>query len=55
MMEDLKKEVNMTKNANTISMLKYRIERYQRMGNGAMCQVLKSKLQKLLTEQTELA
>ena len=45
----------MTKNANTISMLKYSIERYQRMGNGAMCQVLKSKLLKLLAQQPELA
>ncbi len=45
----------MTKNANTISMLKYSIERYQRMGNGAMCQVLKSKLLKLLAQQTKLA
>ena len=45
----------MTKNANTISMLKYSIERYQRMGNGAMCQVLKSKLQKLLAQQSELS
>lgn len=44
----------MKKNANTISMLRYRIDRYQRMGNGAMCQTLKSKLQKLI-EQSELA
>ncbi|MCR4765562.1 MAG: hypothetical protein K5856_05260 [Bacteroidaceae bacterium] len=45
----------MTKNANTILMLRYSINRYQRMGNGAMCQVLKSKLQKLLAQQAELA
>ena len=45
----------MTKNANTISMLKYSIDRYQRMGNGAMCQVLKSKLLKLLAQLTKLA
>jgi len=45
----------MTKNANTISMLKYRIDRYQRMGNGIMCQVLKSKLERLLDQQTKLA
>ena len=45
----------MIKNANTISMLKYSIERYQRMGNGAMCQVLKSKLMKLQDQHTELA
>ena len=44
----------MKMNANTISMLRYRIDRYQRMGNGAMCQSLKSKLQKLL-EQNGLA
>lgn len=45
----------MTKNANTISMLRYSIERYQRMGNGTMCQVLKSKLLRLLAQQAELA
>ena len=28
-------------------MLQYRIKRYQAMGNGAMCQTLNGKLQKL--------
>ena len=32
-------------------MLQYRIKRYQAMGNGAMCQTLNGKLQKLLTKQ----
>lgn len=32
-------------------MLQYRIKRYQAMGNGAMCQALNGKLQKLLTKQ----
>lgn len=31
-----------------IMMLQYRIKRYHAMGNGAMCQVLTGKLQKLL-------
>ena len=42
----------MKKNANEkIMMLQYRIKRYQAMGNGAMCQTLNGKLQKLLTKQ----
>lgn len=42
----------MEKNANVkIMMLQYRIKRYQAMGNGAMCQALNGKLQKLLTKQ----
>ena len=42
----------MKKNANEkIMMLQYRIKRYQAMGNGAMCQTLNGKLQKLLTQQ----
>ena len=50
-----KREVNkaeVEKNANEkIMMLQYRIKRYQAMGNGAMCQTLNGKLQKLLTKQ----
>lgn len=41
----------MEKNANEISMLRYRIKRYQAMGNGTMCQTLNGKLQKLLAQQ----
>ena len=42
----------MKKNANEkIMMLQYRIKLYQAMGNGAMCQNLNGKLQKLLTKQ----
>ncbi len=42
----------MKKNANEkVMMLQYRIKRYQAMGNGAMCQTLNGKLQKLLTKQ----
>lgn len=36
-------------------MLQYRIKRYQAMGNGAMCQVLNGKLQKLLAQQAWLS
>lgn len=32
-------------------MLQYQIKRYQSMRNGAMCQTLNGKLQKLLAEQ----
>lgn len=41
----------MKKNVNEIMMLQYRIKRYQAMGNGAMCQALNGKLQKLLAQQ----
>lgn len=41
----------MKKNVSEISMLQYRIKRYQSMGNGAMCQFLNGKLQKLLAKQ----
>ncbi|MDR0893021.1 MAG: hypothetical protein LBN24_10460 [Mediterranea sp.] len=42
----------MKKNANEkIVMLQYRIKRYHAMGNGAMCQLLTGKLQKLLSAQ----
>ena len=33
-------------------MLQYRIQRYQAMGNGAMCQNLISELKKLQTSKT---
>ena len=38
----------MNKKANEISLLQYRIKRYQAMGNGTMCQTLNVKLQKLM-------
>lgn len=38
----------MTENAKEITVLRYRIERYQEMGNGAMCQTLRRQLQKKL-------
>ena len=41
----------MEKNVNEILMLRYQIKRYQAMRKGAMCQVLNSKLQKLLAQQ----
>lgn len=44
----------MKKNANKIFMLQYRIKRYQAMGNGAMCQTLNGKLQKLLAKQATM-
>ena len=45
----------MKKNANEkIMMLQYRIKRYQAMGNGAMCQTLNGKLQKLLSQQVAM-
>ena len=37
-----------------IMMLQYRIKRYQAMGNGAMCQTLNGKLQKLLSQQVAM-
>lgn len=46
-----KTKMIMRKNVNEIMMLQYRIKRYQAMGNGAMCQVLNGKLQKLLAQQ----
>lgn len=36
---------------NEIQMLQYRIKRYHDMRNGAMCQALNEKLQKLLAKQ----
>ena len=45
----------MKKNANEkIMMLQYRIKLYQAMGNGAMCQTLNGKLQKLLSQQVAM-
>lgn len=36
-------------------MLQYQIKRYQAMRNGAMCQTLNGKLQKLLAQQSQVA
>lgn len=41
----------MEKNVNEIMKLRYQIKRYQMMRNGAMCQLLNGKLQKLLAQQ----
>lgn len=49
-----KKKTIMKKNENEIFMLQYRIKRYQAMGNGAMCQTLNGKLQKLLAKQANI-
>lgn len=49
--ESTKNERTMKQNVNEISMLQYRIKRYQTMRNGIMCQVLKTRLEKLLSEQ----
>ena len=46
-----KKERTMKQIVNEISMLQYRIKRYQTMRNGIMCQALKARLEKLLAEQ----
>lgn len=48
-----KKEI-MKKSSNEIFMLQYRIKRYQAMGNGAMCQTLNGRLQKLLAKQASI-
>ncbi len=48
-----KDERNMEKN-NTIVMLQYRIQRYQAMGNGSMCQSLISKLKKIQSSQNTM-
>ncbi len=45
-----KKKKIMKKSSNEIFMLQYRIKRYQAMGNGAMCQTLNGRLQKLLAK-----
>ena len=45
----------MKKNANEkIMMLQYRIKHDQAMRNGAMCQTLNGKLQKLLSQQVAM-
>lgn len=49
-----KKKTIMKKNENEIFMLQYRIKRYQAMGNGAMCQTLNGRLQKLLAKQASI-
>lgn len=46
-----KKKMIMKKDVNEIMMLQYRIKRYQSMRNGAMCQALSGKFQKLLAKQ----
>ena len=46
-----KNRITMKKIENEIMMLQYRIKRYHAMGNGAMCQSLNGKLQKLLMQQ----
>lgn len=42
----------MEKKNKMIVMLQYRIQRYQAMGNGTMCQNLISELNKLQTSKT---
>ncbi len=42
----------MEKKNKMIVMLQYRIQRYQAMGNGVMCQNLISELNKLQTSKT---
>lgn len=49
-----KKKKIMKKSSNEIFMLQYRIKRYQAMGNGAMCQTLNGRLQKLLAKQASI-
>ena len=46
-----KNRITMKKIENEIMMLQYRIRRYQTMRNGAMCQALQGRLQKLLAKQ----
>lgn len=41
----------MKREMNVIDELRYRIKRYQEMGNGIMCQNLNFKLRKLLAAQ----
>lgn len=47
----IKNKRTMKQIVNEISMLQYRIKRYQTMRNGIMCQALKTRLEKLLAEQ----
>ncbi len=48
---EAQKQMIMEKNVNEILKLRYQIKRYQTMRNGAMCQLLNGKLQKLLAQQ----
>lgn len=48
---EVQKQMIMEKNVNEILKLRYQIKRYQMMRNGAMCQLLNGKLQKLLAQQ----
>lgn len=41
----------MKTNLNEVAKLQYQIKRYHAMRNGAMCQMLTGKLQKLLAKQ----
>ena len=55
MVKNTKEEKVMKKNEmEKIVMLQYRIKRYHAMGNGAMCQALNGKLQKLLAQQSAM-
>lgn len=36
---------------NEIAMLQYQLQRYKAMGNGAICQSISSKINKLITKQ----
>ena len=49
-----KKTIMKEERKNEIMMLKYSIDRYQAMGNGAMCQTLNGRLQKLLAKQASI-
>ncbi len=46
--EGHKRKRIMKKEMNEIKKLKYQIERYQAMGNGAMCQTLQNRLYQLI-------
>ena len=49
-----KKKKIKIKSSNEIFMLQNRIKRYHAMGNGAMCQTLHGRLQKLLAKQASI-
>lgn len=38
-------------NENLIAKLQYQLQRYKAMGNGATCQSLNAKIQRLMTQQ----
>lgn len=40
-------------NENLIAKLQYQLQRYKIMGNGAICQTLNSKIQKLIAQQND--